>query len=147
MTAVYDEEGNELWVRFEDAAPYDLAQDLVVDGKGKITLTGYSCEGSLDKLKSCAGRTIQYDLEGNRLWTVTERSGTGMYPSLISADEEGNVYTAGATSRPILEVRETDQTEDDSDDSDPGEPGDAGDDSDRDIVFGDPDDGGCCCGI
>jgi len=68
ITIMYDEQGNELWVRNYDGPGQnqDRGTSLAFDADGNVYVTGYSAGENL----SLDFATIKYDTSGNELWVA-----------------------------------------------------------------------------
>ncbi len=116
--AKYDATGNYLWAENMGGSSNDYGQNLAVDGRGNVHITGYftsdtaefdpkSSGGTLIRVGSGDIFSAKYDSNGNYLWA----KGMGGRNSDIGyntrVDDHGSVYVAGMFSSYKVGVEDT----------------------------------------
>ncbi|NTW80237.1 MAG: S8 family serine peptidase, partial [Geobacteraceae bacterium] len=90
VTAKYDPNGNQLWIRTYDSnARYDKSTGVAVDSAGNSVVTGYQEDGSL-----C--NTVKYDSSGNLLWAKGFNDSLYPFCEAVAFDASGNIIVTGA---------------------------------------------------
>jgi hypothetical protein len=101
VTIKYDTDGNELWVRRYNgpANTVDYAQDLALDTRGNVYVTGGSLGDGTDYFDYA---TIKYSTDGQELWVArhdgprnTEGSYSHDYSNAIAVGRTGDIYITG----------------------------------------------------
>ena len=92
-TLKYNAEGNVIWERHftETAISHEFANDMDVDERGNIYITGTTAENHGPYVPSFPV-TLKYDRDGNLLRTIRDEAAGG---HSIVADNAGNFYVTG----------------------------------------------------
>jgi|GEM_PF-1072031 len=97
-TIKYNATGVQQWVaRYNGSSnDMDVPCGLVLDSRGKITVSGYSCESN-----GVLYTTVQYDNSGTQRW-VAHYGGPGGYhhATALALDQAGNILVTGESQYP-----------------------------------------------
>jgi hypothetical protein len=97
-TVKYDANGTQKWVRLFDGAGQnsDIGVGIELDGLGHVVVAGFtSGPGTVYDYA-----TVQYDLDGNKLWDRVYNSGISFSADVVSdmdIDAAGNIYVTGSS--------------------------------------------------
>lgn len=95
LTVAYDAEGQELWSRTKRWGDYSYATTTAVGPAGTLYVSGIAC-GAYAGTSGCFFLTVEYDGEGNELWSRLETSTTARGDlAMLRFDSTGNFYVAG----------------------------------------------------
>lgn len=98
----YTQEGNVVWTRGYDGGRNESGRSLVVDGTGRVYITGTAYSGFLSAVDSL---TLAYDSSGELLWAKVFDAGGDEFTNGIAADASGNVFVTGHVSDIIFTMK------------------------------------------
>ncbi|HWR72919.1 MAG TPA: SBBP repeat-containing protein, partial [Nitrospirota bacterium] len=98
FVAAYDDDGNLLWLR-QLGTPFNDNAAGIVAANGVITVVGTTFGGLSGEANQGNADLflVQFDTEGNRLWTVLYGTEYFDFGVGIAADNNGALYVAGST--------------------------------------------------
>jgi len=90
FTIKYDSRGNVLWTRRYNSGYGDSPEDITVDSKGNIYITGAS-----SNMKDSDCLVVKYTPEGNVVWAQKWDNGSWERGCGIAISEEGSIFITG----------------------------------------------------
>lgn len=97
LTVAYDSEGHELWSRTKRWGDFSYATTAAVGPAGTLYVSGIAC-GAFAGTNSCFFLTVEYDGEGNELWSRVETDAIARGDlAMLGIDSAGDLYVVGNT--------------------------------------------------